>query len=118
EALETIVYLYDVVGLKDKNDLMRFDSSGIVATGMFDETWQRLVLKMATHAGLISHDAAVAKAETELVKFRVAQAALPEPVDRHFEQALGELEKIEGEAKALPEPKPDEQKKRGRKKKP
>src|SRR5712692_7652218 len=38
EALETIVYLYDVVGFKDKYDLMRFDSSGSVSTGMFDET--------------------------------------------------------------------------------
>ena len=28
EALETIVYLYDVVGVQDKYDLMRFDSSG------------------------------------------------------------------------------------------
>ncbi len=28
EALETIIYLYDVVGVKDKYDLMRFDSSG------------------------------------------------------------------------------------------
>ncbi len=38
EALETIVYLYDVVGVKDKYDLMRFDSSGAVSAGMFDET--------------------------------------------------------------------------------
>src|SRR3972149_894857 len=30
EALETIVYLYDVVGVKDKYDLMRFDGSGAV----------------------------------------------------------------------------------------
>ena len=51
EALETIVYLYDVVGVKDKYDLMRFDSSGAVSSGMFDETWLRLVLKMATGAG-------------------------------------------------------------------
>ena len=28
EALETVVYLYDVVGVKDKYDLMRFDGSG------------------------------------------------------------------------------------------
>ena len=28
EALETIIYLYDVVGVKDKFDMMRFDSSG------------------------------------------------------------------------------------------
>jgi type III restriction enzyme len=51
EALETIVYLYDVVDVKDKYDLMRFDSSGLVSTGMFDETWRRLVVKMATGTG-------------------------------------------------------------------
>ncbi len=51
EALETIIYLYDVVGVKDKYDLMRFDSSGAVSTGMFDETWRRFVVKMATGSG-------------------------------------------------------------------
>jgi len=51
EALETIIYLYDVVGVKDKYDLMRFDSSGTVSSGMFDETWRRFVVKMATGAG-------------------------------------------------------------------
>ena len=47
EALETIVYLYDVAGVQDKYDLMRFDSSGAVSTGMFDESWRRFVIKMA-----------------------------------------------------------------------
>ena len=51
EALETIVYLYDVVGVKDKHDLMRFDASGLVSGGMFDETWRRFVVKMATGSG-------------------------------------------------------------------
>ncbi|MGH9429973.1 MAG: DEAD/DEAH box helicase family protein [Terriglobia bacterium] len=51
EALETIIYLYDVVGAKDKFDLMRFDRSGLVSTGMFDETWRRFVVKMATGTG-------------------------------------------------------------------
>jgi type III restriction enzyme len=51
EALETIIYLYDVVGVKDKYDLMRFDHSGAVSTGMFDESWRRFVVKMATGAG-------------------------------------------------------------------
>ena len=51
EALETIIYLYDVVGAKDKFDLMRFDSSGTVSAGMFDETWRRYVVKMATGSG-------------------------------------------------------------------
>ena len=47
EALETIIYLVDVVGMKDKFDLMRFDGSGAVSAGMFDETWRRFVIKMA-----------------------------------------------------------------------
>ena len=51
EALETIIYLYDVVGAKDKFDLMRFDSSGLVSANMFDETWRRFVVKMATGSG-------------------------------------------------------------------
>ena len=51
EALETIIYLYDVVGAKDKFDLMRFDSSGAVSANMFDETWRRYVIKMATGSG-------------------------------------------------------------------
>ncbi|OGT17568.1 MAG: type III restriction endonuclease subunit R [Gallionellales bacterium RIFCSPHIGHO2_02_FULL_57_16] len=51
EALETIIYLYDVVGVKDKYDMMRFDHSGAVSTGMFDEDWRRFVVKMATGAG-------------------------------------------------------------------
>jgi len=51
EALETIVYLYDVVGVRDKYDLMRFDSSGAVSAGMFDEAWRRFVVKMATGSG-------------------------------------------------------------------
>jgi type III restriction enzyme len=51
EALETIIYLYDVIGVKDKYDLMRFDGSGAVSAGMFDETWRRFVVKMATGSG-------------------------------------------------------------------
>lgn len=51
EALETIIYLHDVVGAKDKFDLMRFDASGRVSSGMFDETWPRYVIKMATGSG-------------------------------------------------------------------
>lgn len=51
EALETIIYLYDVVGAKDKFDLMRFDSSGVISASMFDETWRRYVVKMATGTG-------------------------------------------------------------------
>jgi len=51
EALETIIYLYDVVNAKDKFDLMRYDSTGLVSASMFDETWRRYVVKMATGSG-------------------------------------------------------------------
>lgn len=51
EALETIVYLHDVVGVRDKHDLMRFDTVGNVSGAMFDETWPRLVVKMAKGSG-------------------------------------------------------------------
>lgn len=51
EAVETVIYLYEVMKVKDKYDLIRFDSSGAVSTGMFDEDWLRLVIKMATGSG-------------------------------------------------------------------
>lgn len=51
EAIETIIYLYEVAAVKDKYDLIKYDSSGAVSTGMFDEDWLRLVIKMATGSG-------------------------------------------------------------------
>ena len=51
EAVETVIWLYDARGARDKFDLMRFDSSGEVKGKMFDEDWPRYVVKMATGAG-------------------------------------------------------------------
>ncbi|HDH01272.1 MAG TPA: type III restriction endonuclease subunit R, partial [Nitrospirae bacterium] len=51
EAVETVIYLYDAVRVKDKYDLLRFDSSGAVSASMFDEEWLRFVIKMATGSG-------------------------------------------------------------------
>jgi len=51
EAVETVIYLHDVAAVRDKYDLMRYDASGLVSTGMFDETWRRFVIKMATGTG-------------------------------------------------------------------
>jgi len=51
EAIESIIYLYEVAKAKDKHELLRFDSSGRVSTGMFPETWPRYVVKMATGSG-------------------------------------------------------------------
>lgn len=51
EAVETIIYLHDVAQINDKYDLIRYDSSGAVSAGMFPETWNRYVIKMATGSG-------------------------------------------------------------------
>lgn len=51
EAVESTIYLYEVAKALDKYELMRYDSSGLVSTGMFDENWTRYVIKMATGAG-------------------------------------------------------------------
>ncbi len=51
EAIESIIYLYEVAKAGDKYELMRFDSSERVSAGMFDETWTRYVVKMATGTG-------------------------------------------------------------------
>jgi type III restriction enzyme len=51
EAVETVTWLYDVRGARDKFDLMRYDASGAVSAGMFPEDWPRYVLKMATGSG-------------------------------------------------------------------
>jgi len=51
EAVETVIWLFDVRRVRDKFDLLRFDSSGAVSSGMFDEDWPRFVVKMATGAG-------------------------------------------------------------------
>ena len=51
EAVETVIWLHDARGARDKFDLMRFDASGAVSANMFDEDWPRFVVKMATGAG-------------------------------------------------------------------
>jgi len=51
EAVETVVYLYDVAKIKFPQDLMKFDSSGAISHKMFEEDWRRFVIKMATGSG-------------------------------------------------------------------
>ncbi|MFC5437484.1 DEAD/DEAH box helicase family protein [Rhodanobacter umsongensis] len=51
EAVETVIWLYDVKQARDKYDLMRFDASGSISANMFPEDWPRYVSKMATGSG-------------------------------------------------------------------
>ncbi len=55
--------------------------------------------QILTHAGHISHEIAKLKAEAEYDRFRAARAALAQPVDQHFAEAVKELKQLEGEAK-------------------
>jgi type III restriction enzyme len=51
EAVESVIWLYEVRRARNKFDLLRFDSSGAISLNMFDESWPRFVVKMATGAG-------------------------------------------------------------------
>ncbi len=51
ESVESVIWLHDVRKVRDKFDLLRFDASGRVSAGMFDEEWPRYVIKMATGSG-------------------------------------------------------------------
>jgi type III restriction enzyme len=51
EAVETIIWLYDVEKVESKYDLIKFDKLGRVSPNMFSEDWLRFVIKMATGSG-------------------------------------------------------------------
>jgi hypothetical protein len=55
-----------------------------------------------THAGAITHDAALAKAQSEFDKFRAIEDAKPQPVDVHFENAIEQAKQIAAKAKRKP----------------
>jgi len=51
EAVETVIWLYDVAGVRNKYDLLPFSSLDNVSPAMFAEDWTRFVIKMATGSG-------------------------------------------------------------------
>lgn len=51
EAIESIIYLCDVVGARNQYDLMRFDATDAISDKDFPETWRRYVVKMAMGSG-------------------------------------------------------------------
>lgn len=65
------------------------------------------------HAGRISHDEALAKANAEFDVFRRSQAALPAPVDEHFEAAVKQVKRLEKTKPPSPPAKPPKRKKNG-----
>ncbi len=51
EAIESIIYLYEISQAKDKFELLKFDSGEMLKSDMFIEYWTRYVIKMATGSG-------------------------------------------------------------------
>jgi hypothetical protein len=49
---------------------------------------------LLTHAGTITHEAALAKAQSEFDKFRAIEDAKPQPVDSDFENAIEQAKQI------------------------
>jgi hypothetical protein len=47
--------------------------------------------ELLTHAGGISHEAAIAKAQVEYDKYRAIEDAKPQPVDIHLEEAIEQV---------------------------
>ncbi len=47
------------------------------------------------HAGKVTHDDAVAKAQLEYERFAAARVELPSPVERHFEEAARDVKQLE-----------------------
>jgi hypothetical protein len=58
-----------------------------------------------THAGTVLHDDAVAKAELEYDRFASGRRALPALVEKQFDEAVGELKKLDKQRRTAPKPK-------------
>ena len=56
--------------------------------------------ELLTHAGKISHEAALQKAHEEYERFQLKQLAEPTEVEKHFIEAENELKQLESERKA------------------
>lgn len=50
--------------------------------------------KILSHAGKITHDAAVTKAELEFSKYRAIEDAKPSPVDKAFDEAVKKMKPL------------------------
>jgi len=58
--------------------------------------------ELLTHAGTVSHDTALAKAQVEYDRFRALEDAKQQPVDAHFEEAIEQTKKLAAKGKRKP----------------
>lgn len=61
-----------------------------------DEFMRLSEREILEHAGKVTHEAALAKAELEYDRFAKARASLPSPVEAHFHDAVATMTQLEG----------------------
>jgi hypothetical protein len=60
--------------------------------------------EILSHAGTVSHEDALAKAQAQYEKYRQMHLNDPSPVEKHFIEALAEVRQLEQQANRLPKP--------------
>jgi hypothetical protein len=112
EALNRIVNAYlEFAELQAMNRKPMYMADWIAKLDDFLKLSEREILR---HAGKVSHDDAIAKAEIEYDRFAVTRAALPARVEKQFEDAVREVKALEKRRATNPGSGPG----RGRKTKP
>jgi hypothetical protein len=93
EALNRIVTVYlEFAELQALNRKPMYMADWIAKLDDFLRLSERKILQ---HAGKVSHEDAVAKAELEYDRFATARAALPSSAEKHFEEAIRDVKQIE-----------------------
>jgi hypothetical protein len=93
EALNLIVSLYlDFAELQARNRRPMLMQDWIAKLDAFLRLSEREIL---THAGSVSHESAMVKAEGEYEKFRALHGVDPTAVDAHFEEAVQHVKQLE-----------------------
>lgn len=97
EALNRVVTAYlEFAELQALNKRPMHMSDWIAKLDDFLKLSDRDIL---THAGKISAEVAKLRAEGEYAKFHAAELAKPQPVDREFGEAIGQIKAIEAKTK-------------------
>lgn len=100
EALNRIVNAYlEFAELQALNRKPMYMAQWISKLDDFLRLSEREVL---LHAGTVSRETAVAKAEREYIRFSTQRAASPTPVETHFSEALREVRQLEKKRTSRP----------------
>jgi len=109
EALNRIVTAYlEFAELQAMNRKPMYMADWIGKLDDFLKLSDREILR---HAGKVSHDDAIAKAEIEYDRFATDRADLPAPVEKHFEDAVRDVKQLD-KARRAPKKAPAKPRKR------